>query len=173
VWLWGTSKTLISLGPMRTTPTQMAALVLLAAPVLAGQSVADWNVVTALSPGTEVRVKTIPHVFIGSLQSVSEDVIVLRSGPAEETVMQLQIARIAVKKPSRRKRHALVGLAVGAGAGAGLAIAVSTCKGFGCIGATPIEVGAPVMFGLLGAIVGVAIPTGGWREIYRSTPAAP
>jgi hypothetical protein len=115
-----------------------------------------------------------PRNMSGQIQSVSDDAIVLRDAAGEETVMRSQVTRIAVKKTGHRKRNVLIGLGVGAGVGLGIGLGASSCKGFGCLGAEIVEVGAPPIFAILGAIVGAVFPTGGWHDIYDSTiPHAP
>jgi hypothetical protein len=77
------------------------------------------------------------------------------------------IQRARVKRRSRRGHHALIGLAIGAGGGlaAGAALDHSAPEGwFSNLGKGVLTpVGA-----LIGTLVGVAIPTGGWRDVYRA-----
>jgi len=149
------------------------AVLALAASVLSAQSVTDWGVVKALAPGTQVRVQGARKVT-GRVQSASEEAIVVRSGAREEQVARAQVARIAVKKRSHRGRNTLIGLGVGAGAGLGLGLA-ERCTG-NCFSVIPngAIVGAGVTAGaVLGTVIGAVIPTGGWREIYRSPGKTP
>jgi hypothetical protein len=152
-------------------PTRVVALLLLAASSLAAQS-ADWAVVKSLIPGTQVRLEA-PHRLSGQIRSVSDDALVLRSGGREETVPRTQVVRLDVKKRGHHKRNALIGALVGAGVGAGIAAKSASCSGFDCIGSRAVEVGAPVGLGALGAVIGAVIPSGGWRQVYRSSARTP
>ena len=75
---------------------------------------------------------------------------------------------VSVKKGGHRKRNALIGLAVGAGAG--LAIGLATRPGPNQITVIPagaVVGGLTAAGAIVGAIVGVVIPSAGWREIYK------
>jgi hypothetical protein len=157
---------------MRTIRTG-AAIFVLAASTLAAQSAADWSAVKALAPDARIRVETPSRKVTGQIQSVSDDAIVLRSDAGGETVMRLQVIRIAAKKAGHRGRNVLIGLGVGGGVGLGVGLSARSCKGLGCLGSTAVEAGAPPIFALLGAIVGAVIPTGGWRDIYYAPVAGP
>jgi hypothetical protein len=78
--------------------------------------------------------------------------------------------RVSVKTQAHRLRNTLPGFGIGATAGLTLGtIADARCTGKCIEGNEPLgkEVGTP--FGaLVGIIIGVVIPTGGWREIYRA-----
>lgn len=158
---------MIFLWPMSTSQTRAAAIFVLAVSTLAAQSAADWNTVKALAPGTQIRLQAPPRKLAGKIRSVTDDTLVLQSGAGEQTVMLSQITRIEAKKTSHRKRNVLIGLGVGAGIGLGIGLAARSCSGFGCIGHTAVEAGAPPVFAVLGALVGAVLPTGGWRDIYR------
>jgi hypothetical protein len=75
-----------------------------------------------------------------------------------------------VKKTAHRLRNTLIGLGIGAAAGLILGtVADARCTGKCVEGTTPLgkEVGTP-LGALIGTIIGVALPTGGWREVYRA-----
>jgi hypothetical protein len=136
---------------------------------LPAQPIADWNAAKALTNGIQIRVEGTSRKLNGQLQSVSDDMIVVRSGAGEETLMRPEVTRIAVKTATHRGRNTLIGLGVGAVADFAVASIPVSCKNL-CFGPSQNEIKAiltPVS-GIAGAIVGVALPTGRWRDIYRS-----
>jgi hypothetical protein len=144
------------------------AAVFLTASILAAQPAADWNIIMKLPPGEQVRVEATSRKLNGQLQSVSDDMIVVRSGAGEETLMRPEVTRIALKKPGHRKRNTFVGLAAGAGLGLAIAlVSTRTCAFAACFDEGTVMAATPPAVAGLGAVVGAAIPTGGWREIYR------
>jgi hypothetical protein len=147
-------------------------LLVFAIAAAAQSSAQDWNVVKALAPGTEVRVTSARDVR-GTLQSASDDSLIVNSGKGLETITRQEIVRVSLRKRGHRARNVLIGLAIGAGAGAGIGAATATagCKNSGnCILLYPkgetAGIGAGVL-GAIGALVGAVIPTGGWRDGYR------
>ncbi len=152
------------------------AILLVAAATLAAQSTADWSAVMALPPGARIRVEAPPRKLSGRLLSAAADAIVVRSGAREERVARSQISRLDARRNSHRKRNVLIGIGIGTGAGLGLGLAARTsCTGF-CISpvSNGVVVGAGIAAGaLVGGIVGAVLPTGGWREVYRSPLPTP
>jgi hypothetical protein len=149
--------------------------ILLAAGVLAAQTPAaptsspgksDWANVKRLAAGEEIRVSmTDGKSFRGQLQSTTDESLIMVAASAQQTVARPKITKIATKGASHRTRNALIGL--GVGAGAGLAIGAGTDQGnHGWFQNFGKEVFTP-LGALIGAIVGVAWPTGGWHEVYR------
>ncbi len=130
----------------------------------------SWSSVAALSPGTAIRIAgPHPGSVQGTLQSVTEDSLVLNSRAGQETVTRQQVTRVSVKKTGHRGRHALIGLGVGAVAGLALGAASDhSCAPNGCFFGSNFgkEVFTPLGAGL-GALVGALIPSGGWREVYK------
>jgi hypothetical protein len=160
---------------MLNTQLRPAAAVLLAAGALMAQAAPDWIAVKALAPGTEVRVETPAGKLTGLVQAVNDGGITLLSEKGFQTAVQSNVTRVAVKKPSHRKRNALIGLA--AGATFGLVVGISSAcnsANFGgpCPSQGAVDAAGAMVFGGMGAVVGVVIPTGGWREVYRSPVAA-
>jgi len=158
---------------MLSAQIRAGTVLVLAASTLLAQPAADWNVVKGLPPGTRIRTEAAAQKITGEVDSVGDDAIVVRTVAGQKTMTRSQITRLAVKKPGHRKRNVLIGLGVGAGVGLGLGIAAKSCTGFGCIGSTAVEAGAPPVFAALGAIIGAVLPTGGWRDIYRSSKMSP
>ena len=127
----------------------------------------DWSSVKALAPGTDVRV-TAARTVRGTLQSVTDDSLIVNSGKGLETLARQEIARVSVKeRGGHRGRNTLIGAAVGAGIGVGIGAAIGRCKGF-CVVSQGDIIGVTAgALAAVGAIIGVIIPTGGWRDVYR------
>lgn len=144
-----------------------AGLIAAQTPPAAPSSHPDWANVKRLAAGDEIRVSMSDgKSFRGQLQSTTDESLIMVAASAQQTLARPQITKIATKGVSHRTRNALIGL--GVGAGGGLAIGAATDSGnhgwFQNIGKEALTpLGA-----LVGAIVGVAWPTGGWHEVYRS-----
>ena len=135
--------------------------------VAAQTNAATWNSVQSLRAGTAVRIAAGPRTVRGKIDRVTDGRLELTSTKGQEMFTLQEVSRVWIKKPGHRKRNTLIGLGIGAGVGLGIGLAASTCKGFGCIGAGAVEIGAPVAFAVVGTAIGAVIPTGGWREVYR------
>jgi hypothetical protein len=146
------------------------AILLLAAVTAAAQTPApDWNSVKNLAPGTEIRVERAGGPSVrGRLRSASDETLVVDSGKGEEMLPRQQVARLAVRGRGHRGRNTLIGL--GVGAGVGLVIGFATRASPNQLQFVPNSAVIGGLTGagaLVGTIVGVAIPTGGWRTVYR------
>ncbi|MGI8746385.1 MAG: hypothetical protein ACR2NN_28170 [Bryobacteraceae bacterium] len=130
----------------------------------------SWNNVTSLSTGAEIRIAG-PHSgsLRGTLQSVTDDALVLNSSSGTETFTRQQVTRVSVKKPGHRARNTLIGLGVGAGAGLGIGAAADhSCASKGCFFGPNFSKAILTPFAAgVGALVGALIPSGRWREIYK------
>jgi len=137
--------------------------------IMAGQTnVSDWNAVKALPAGAQVRIAAGPRTVTGKIDRVADDVLAVTTGKGQEMFDRQQVSVVSVQKPSHRKRNTLIGLAVGSGAGLGIGIASRPKPDQLQIVSSGEVVGVCTAAGsLVGTIVGVVIPTGGWREIYR------
>lgn len=123
----------------------------------------NWNNITALSPGTEVRLELSGSRSLrGSVHGVTDDSLAVDSTSGQETFTRQQVMRVSVRKQSHRGRNALIGLGVGAGVALAFVIAPHSSSSCFC------SAGATVAFdAAVGAIIGTLVPTGGWREVYR------
>ncbi len=152
----------------------MALLLLFALSAAAQPPAQDWTVVKALGTGTSVRVSAGSRTVSGQLQGVTDDSIEIDSGKTQTTFKRQEVTRVAVKKEGHRGRNALIGLGTGAAVGAAAGAAShKNCTGF-CIfyttRAQDAGIGA-VVLGVVGALVGALIPTGGWHEVYKQLPS--
>ena len=153
--------------------------ILLAAGVIAAQTPAPpasnpanqgWANVKRLAAGEEVRVSMSDgKSYRGQLQSTTDESLVLVAASAQRTLARPQITKIATKGASHRGRNTLIGLGIGAGGGLAIGAGTDASCGGHCWFGNNIgkEVFTP-LGALIGAIVGVAWPTGGWHEVYRS-----
>ena len=130
-----------------------------------------WDSLKQLTNGQKIRVAlNDTKSYKGEFRSVSDEAIVIHSRGADQSVPRQNVQQVYSKRPGHRGRHALIGAAIGAGAGLGTGAAIDAdCspQSFVCTGNLGKAIVTP-LFGLLGAAIGAALPTGGWREIYRS-----
>ena len=127
----------------------------------------QWSNLNPLENGSEIRVAlTDGKTLRGFLQSVSADSLVINATTSQQALSRQEIKLVSLKRPGHRGRNTLIGLGIGAagGLGTGAAIDHGDHGWFPNLGkAVFTPIGA-----LVGAIVGVAIPTGGWRVVYRA-----
>jgi hypothetical protein len=131
---------------------------------------ADWNNLAALAGAAEVRVQfSGSHAVRGRVENVTADSLTMDAGSGQETFMRQQIIRVSVKQKARRGRNTILGLAIGAGLGGALGGATaSECSGSICGGYGAAAIASGIGAGAaIAAIIGVLVPAGGWREVYR------
>lgn len=145
-----------------------ALLAVAAAAMDAQTSVTSWDTVKSLTAGTPVRVTAGNSTVRGKVERITDDGLMVTSGKGEHAFDRQQVSIVSVEKPGHRKRNTLIGLAAGTSAGLGIGIAARSKPGqLDIIPNGAIVAGFTVAGALAGTIVGVVIPTGGWREIYR------
>ena len=148
----------------------LALLGLITSPSLYAQNPA-WDSLKQVTNGQKIRVVlTDKKSYTGELRSVSDDAIVIHTNGADQSVPRQSVKQVYSRRPGHRGRHALIGAAIGAGAGLGTGAAIDAdCspQSIVCTGNKGKAIATP-LFGLLGAAIGAALPTGGWQEIYRS-----
>jgi hypothetical protein len=119
--------------------------------------------------GAEIRV-TLANgkTLLGFIQRVTPESLAINATTSQETLSRQDIRRVALKRPGHRGRNTLIGLAIGTGAGLAAGAGVDSQRSpgdwlpnFGKAVFSPL--GA-----LIGTVVGVALPTGRWREVYRA-----
>ncbi len=145
-------------------PTALLSMLALLASATSAQD-ARWNAVQSLSAGETLRVVTEDgRSHQGQLQATSNSSLVLNSG----TFQRENVKHISVAGQSRRRRHALIGAAIGAGAGLAVGAAIDAdCSrtSIVCTGNKGKAILTPV-FGLLSAGIGAVLPSRRWHEIY-------
>lgn len=151
----------------------LAAIVALAqspSPTAGNTGKADWANVAHLTVGDDIRVSMSDgKSFRGQLQSSTEDSLIIIAANAQHTLARAQVSKIATKSKSHRGRNTLIGLGVGAGAGLVIGAAGDRSCANDCfiskdfLKETVTPIGA-----VIGAIIGVAWPTGRWHDVYRS-----
>jgi hypothetical protein len=131
--------------------------------------IANWDNLNQLMKGAEIQVTLVTGRSLrGFLQQVTNDSLAINATTSQEMLPRPEIRRVALKRESHRGRNTLIGLGVGIGAGlaTGAGIDAQTNHGdwFPSAGkAVFAPVGA-----IIGTVVGVAMPTGGWRDVYRA-----
>jgi len=127
----------------------------------------DWTNVVGLSRGSEVRVVLAGGRTVrGFLQSATQDALEMNAPTSQETLPRAGVKRVQLKRPGHRGRNTLIGL--GGGAAGGLAIGAAADARLNgdwfqnLAKATLTPLGA-----IIGTVIGVAIPTGGWHDVYR------
>ena len=133
--------------------------------------IADWANLNQLVPGSEVRVTLASgRTLRGFVQGVTPDSLAINATTSQETLSRLDIRRVSLKRPGRRGRNTLIGLAIGTGSGLVVgAVADSQWSkdGFDLVPNAGKMV-FPPLGALVGTVIGVALPTGGWRDVYRA-----
>jgi hypothetical protein len=133
---------------------------------------ADWENLKQLAPGTKIQVVlNDAKSYSGEYQSRTDEAIVVRLATGEQTFNRQSVLRVSSKGKSHRWWNVAIGAAIGAAVGAGIGAAnpgilnhdLSPGQGKGN------AAGAFAFLGFAGgAAVGAALPTGGWKEVYRA-----
>ena len=149
---------------------KFACVVFLTAALAAGQSKTDWADVKKLPIGDEIRVSASDgKSYRGQLQSVSDESLIIVAASSQQTLARTQVAKVSTRRDSHRGRNALIGLGVGAGTGLAIGAGTDASCGHDCFLGPNIgkEILTPVG-AVVGTLIGLAWPTGGWKEIYRA-----
>ena len=157
------------------------AFILLAATVLRGagdkNDAARWENLRNVAPGSNVRVvlKNV-QTHEGKLRSVTDEGLRIQTSDGEGTFARDTVARVSAKGRAHRKRNLLIGMGLGAATGAIVAVAdpelgQGVCEQGSCLNAGTVSA---VTFGgaAAGSVVGAAIPTGRWHEVFRAPARA-
>jgi hypothetical protein len=127
-----------------------------------------WDKLSHLAPGSEIRVVLAGGKTLhGFLQKVTSDSLAINATTSQETLSRAEIKRVQLKRKGHRGRNALIGLLIGTGGG----LAIGAGADRSASGSWFPDAGKAILTplgALVGTVVGVAIPTGGWREIYRA-----
>ena len=127
-----------------------------------------WAKLSQLAPGAEVRVfLSGDRSLRGFLQKVTPDSLAINATTSQETLARADIKKVQLKRKGHRGRNTLIGLGIGAGGGLAVGAGLDHSNAGGWFPNLGKAIFAPVG-AIIGTVVGVAIPTGGWREIYRA-----
>ena len=135
------------------------------------QPTGDWSAVSSLAPGSEVRVFLAGgRTLRCSLEAATADSLTIDVSSGREVHQRQDIRRVQLKRQGRRLRHMLVGLGIGAGAGLAAGAGLDRSRSGDYYNVVP-NAGVMVLTPLgaiVGAVIGVAWPAGGWRDVYRA-----
>jgi hypothetical protein len=131
--------------------------------------IANWTTLNQLVTGVEIRVTlTTGKTLRGFVQRVTPESVAINATTSQETLSRQDIRRVAVKRPGHRGRNTVIGLAIGTGAGLAAGAGVDAKSGPGRMFPDSGKAVFSPLGALIGTVVGVALPTGGWREVYRA-----
>ena len=135
-----------------------------ASPLRAAKS--DWNNLNDLKPGQQIRVVLNgAKTYEGPFKALDHDGIILGRAAGGQTFARRDVLRIYSKSKNHRVRNLVIGAGIGATLAA-IAVKVNSSSIFENTGTRDIGWICPV--GVVGfTIIGAAIPTGGWHEVYR------
>lgn len=149
---------------VRVLPAAALAVSAAAQPV---KPIANWDNLSRLAPGSEIRATLAGgRTLRGFVQSVTPESLLINATTSQEALARPDVRRVALKKPGHRGRNTLIGLAIGTGAGLGVGAGLDAKMNDSWFP----NVGKAVCSGLgalFGTVIGVAMPTGGWRDVYR------
>jgi hypothetical protein len=147
-------------------------LALLAAVLAAAQQaepIANWANLSQLVAGSEIRVTLAAgKTMRGFVERVTAESLAINATTSQEMLSRQDIRRVELKKPGHRGRNTLIGLAVGTGVGLAAGAVADSKSGPGVMFPDLGKVVFSSAGMLLGTVIGVALPTGGWRDVYRA-----
>ena len=103
----------------------------------------------------------------GSLESATADSLALRTGNGQEMLSRAQIRRVQTRGNNHRKRNALIGLGIGTLGGLAVGAGIDETNNTSWFPSAGKAIFTPTG-AIIGTVIGVALPSGGWREIYRA-----
>ena len=138
----------------------------MALPLRAAERVeTHWESLNQLTSGQRIRVVLSGNKsYQGEFQSINDQSILIHEATGDQTFSRASILRISSRVRSHRTRNTLIGAAVGAAAGLG--VGAATDKPGSIFPNVGKEIFTPVG-AIVGALVGLIIPSGGWHDIYR------
>jgi hypothetical protein len=150
-------------------PDLVAALAATAAAQPA-KPIANWANLNQLVTGAEIRVTLANGKTLrGFMQRLTPESLAINAATSQETLSRQDIRRVALKRSGHRGRNTLIGLAIGTGAGLAVGAGLdSQSRGPHDLPGISGTVFLSPVGALVGTVVGVALPTGGWREVYRA-----
>ena len=150
-------------------PDLVAALAATAAAQPA-KPIANWANLNQLVTGAEIRVTVADGKTLrGFMQRVTPESLAINATTSQETLSRQDIRRVDLKRPGHRRRNTLIGLAIGTGTGLAVGAGLdSQSRGPYDLFSNSGKVFLWPVGALVGTVIGVALPTGGWREVYRA-----
>ena len=150
-------------------PALLTATLAATATAQPARPIANWANLNQLVTGAEIRVTLANGKTLrGFMQRVTPESLAINATTSQETLSRQDIRRVDLKRPGHRGRNTLIGLATGTGVGlAAGAVADSHSGRFDMFPNAGKAVLSP-LGALVGTVIGVALPTGGWREVYRA-----
>jgi hypothetical protein len=135
------------------------------------QAASDWSRVRALPQGTALEVvREDSQTFRGSLTSVTENQVVIRSEQGPQTLGRSTIRAVKAKTPGRKTRNALIGAAIaGGGVAVGMSFICASCWGETDNWGSTVAIFTAIAAGG-GALIGWMLP--GYKTIYKA-PKSP
>jgi len=125
-------------------------------------SVPQWQALTSLPPGTEIRIETASlWPFRAEMVGASDGALIVRQGGHVRNYAHGEVVRVDRRVPgSNRGRHANLGLLAGLGVGL---VRAALCDGCSAFGMGLVVVPSMAVGGVAGAVRSPA----SWATIYR------
>ena len=150
-------------------PALLAATLATTAAAQPAKPIANWANLNQLVTGAEVRVTLANGKALrGFMQRVTPESLAIHATTSQEKLSRPDIRRVELKRPGHRGRNTLIGLAVGTGVGLAAGAVADSKAGPGRMFPDSGKVVLSPLGAIIGAVVGVALPTGGWRGVYRT-----
>ena len=147
----------------------VAAVLAATAAAQQAKPIANWVNLNQLVAGSEIRVTLATgKTMRGFVQRVTAESLAINATTSQEMLSRQDIRRVELKKPGHRGRNTLIGLAVGTGVGLAAGAVADSKSGPGVMFPDLGKVVFSSAGVLLGTVIGVALPTGGWRDVYRA-----
>jgi hypothetical protein len=160
---------------MNRTPKHIFLAALLAATLATtaaaqeAKPIANWANLNQLVTGAEIRVALANgKALSGFLQRVTPESLAINGTTSQETLSRQDMRRVALKRPGHRGRNMLIGLAIGTGAGLAVGAGVDAKSGPGRMFPNLGKAVFSPLGAIVGTVIGVALPTGGWRDVYHA-----
>ena len=122
-----------------------------------------WENLQTLKSGQLIRVElNDARSYDGAFLAVNDQGLTLRRAAGEQTFARKDVLSVYFKSKNHRARDVYLGAVIGAIFATPVALANGR-NGWWRHGAWPFEVFVPA-----GGSIAAALPTGGWREVYRA-----
>ncbi len=150
-------------------PALLAATLAATAAAQQAKPIATWANLNQLVTGAEIRV-TLANgkTLIGFMQRITTESLAINATTSQEMLSRPDIRRVELKRRGHRGRNTLIGLAIGTGAGLAVGAGADAKSRPGRMFPDSGKVVLSALGALVGTVIGVALPTGGWRDVYRA-----